>query len=30
MIFTGNGYSEEWKADAGNRGLPNLPLSAAL
>mmetsp|Transcript_56787 Transcript_56787/g.135505 ORF Transcript_56787/g.135505 Transcript_56787/m.135505 type:complete len:225 (-) Transcript_56787:73-747(-) len=24
VIFTGNGYSEEWKTEAGKRGLPNL------
>jgi len=24
VIFTGNGYSEEWKEEAAKRGLPNL------
>eukprot|EP00439_Symbiodinium_sp_Y106_P078221 s70_g17.t1 len=24
VIFTGNGYSDEWKTEAGKRGLPNL------
>lgn len=24
VIFTGNGYSDEWKQDAAKRGLPNL------
>mmetsp|Transcript_14290 Transcript_14290/g.24791 ORF Transcript_14290/g.24791 Transcript_14290/m.24791 type:complete len:716 (-) Transcript_14290:180-2327(-) len=24
VIFTGNGYSEEWKVEAAKRGLPNL------
>ncbi|CAE7337778.1 glnA3 [Symbiodinium natans] len=24
VIFTGNGYSEEWKTEAAKRGLPNL------
>lgn len=25
VIFNGNGYSEEWIAEAARRGLPNLP-----
>ena len=25
VIFSGNGYSEEWIEEAGKRGLPNLP-----
>ena len=25
IIFNGNGYSDEWKAEAARRGLPNLP-----
>ncbi|NWO20981.1 glutamine synthetase III [Oribacterium sp. oral taxon 102] len=25
IIFNGNGYSEEWVAEAARRGLPNLP-----
>ncbi|HCI74342.1 MAG TPA: glutamine synthetase type III [Lachnospiraceae bacterium] len=25
IIFNGNGYSREWIAEAGRRGLPNLP-----
>lgn len=25
IIFNGNGYSEEWKAEAKRRGLPNTP-----
>ena len=25
IIFNGNGYSDEWKAEAERRGLPNLP-----
>lgn len=25
IIFSGNGYSEEWLAEAERRGLPNLP-----
>lgn len=25
IIFNGNGYSEEWKAEAKKRGLPNTP-----
>jgi len=25
VIFNGNGYSEEWIAEAAKRGLPNLP-----
>ena len=29
IIFDGNGYSEEWKAEAANRGLSNLPSTAA-
>jgi len=32
IIFTGNGYSSEWPAEAEKRGLPNLtttPLAAA-
>mmetsp|Transcript_83682 Transcript_83682/g.234439 ORF Transcript_83682/g.234439 Transcript_83682/m.234439 type:complete len:700 (-) Transcript_83682:354-2453(-) len=32
VIFTGNGYSAEWPAEAAKRGLPNLyntPLAAA-
>jgi len=31
IIFTGNGYSKEWPAEAAKRGLPNLnttPLAA--
>jgi len=28
VIFNGNGYSEEWHAEAGKRGLPNLKTSA--
>ena len=27
MIFNGNGYSEEWHAEAGKRGLPNNKTS---
>jgi glutamine synthetase len=27
--FEGNGYSEEWKLEAGRRGLPNLPDTPA-
>jgi glutamine synthetase len=27
--FEGNGYSEEWKIEAGRRGLPNLPDTPA-
>ena len=27
IIFDGNGYSEEWKAEAERRGLRNLPTS---
>jgi glutamine synthetase len=27
VIFNGNGYSEEWHAEAGKRGLPNLKTS---
>ncbi len=25
VVFSGNGYSEEWVAEAARRGLPNLP-----
>ncbi len=25
IVFSGNGYSEEWVAEAARRGLPNLP-----
>jgi glutamine synthetase len=25
IVFNGNGYSEEWHAEAKNRGLPNVP-----
>ncbi len=25
IIFSGNGYAEEWKEEAARRGLPNLP-----
>lgn len=25
IIFSGNGYSEEWQKEAARRGLPNLP-----
>ena len=25
IVFNGNGYSEEWVAEAARRGLPNLP-----
>jgi glutamine synthetase len=28
VIFNGNGYSEEWHAEAAERGLPNLKTSA--
>ncbi len=28
IIFDGNGYSEEWKAEAARRGLSNLPSTA--
>ncbi len=28
IIFNGNGYSEEWIAEAERRGLPNLPTTA--
>jgi len=28
IIFNGNGYSEEWHAEAAERGLPNLKTSA--
>jgi len=28
VIFNGNGYSEEWHAEADERGLPNLKTSA--
>ncbi len=28
IIFDGNGYSEEWKREAVNRGLSNLPSTA--
>ncbi len=28
IIFDGNGYSEEWKKEAVNRGLSNLPSTA--
>lgn len=28
IIFGGNGYSEEWKAEAARRGLSNLPSTA--
>ncbi len=28
VIFNGNGYSEEWHAEAATRGLPNLKTSA--
>ena len=28
IIFSGNGYSSEWKAEAANRGLSNLPSTA--
>ena len=27
IIFSGNGYSEEWKREAEKRGLPNYPRS---
>ena len=27
VVFTGNGYSAEWKQEAAKRGLPNLSLS---
>ncbi len=27
IIFNGNGYSEEWKAEAARRGLTNLPTA---
>ena len=28
ILFNGNGYSEEWKAEAERRGLSNLPSTA--
>ena len=28
IIFSGNGYSEEWKREAAQRGLSNLPSTA--
>jgi len=28
IIFSGNGYSEEWKQEAARRGLSNLPSTA--
>ena len=28
IIFDGNGYSDEWKAEAARRGLSNLPSTA--
>ena len=28
IIFSGNGYSEEWKEEAAKRGLSNLPSTA--
>ena len=28
IIFSGNGYSEEWKEEAARRGLSNLPSTA--
>ena len=28
VIFNGDGYSEEWHAEAERRGLPNMPTSA--
>lgn len=28
IIFNGNGYSDEWKAEAAKRGLSNLPSTA--
>ena len=28
IIFDGNGYSDEWKEEAGRRGLSNLPSTA--
>ena len=28
IIFSGNGYSDEWKAEAARRGLSNLPSTA--
>ena len=28
IIFNGNGYSDEWKAEAARRGLSNLPSTA--
>lgn len=28
IIFNGNGYSEEWHAEAADRGLPNLKTTA--
>ena len=28
IIFDGNGYSEEWKAEAARRGLSNFPTTA--
>ncbi len=28
IIFDGNGYSEEWKAEAAHRGLSNFPSTA--
>ena len=27
IIFNGNGYSEEWVAEAARRGLPNIPTT---
>jgi len=27
VVFNGNGYSEEWHAEAARRGLPNVPNS---
>ena len=29
ILFDGNGYAEEWKAEAVHRGLSNLPSTAA-
>ena len=26
VVFTGNGYSAEWRQEAAKRGLPNLKL----
>ena len=30
IIFSGNGYSDEWVEEAERRGLPNLKITALI